>query len=224
MLLPALVWGADGEVELFNGRSAEGWQSITGDAFPERSWGVENGCLKAKTPKPGGFQDIRTVSEFEYFDAEFEWKLAPGGNSGFKYSIQRVDTWKPKDDPEGTTGPHARARGLEFQLGDEATPDVKRGLLYSAGALYGLYAPAKPAPVKPGEFNRGRVVYTATRLEHWINGELIVRCDPSSAEFAERIRASKDEKLLARPRRSPIALQNHGSEVWFRRLRLRRLS
>lgn len=224
VLIPATAWAAaPREVELFDGRTPRGWKSITGDPFPERCWRVENGCLHAWKPATGAFQDIRTEEEFEYFEAAFEWKLAPGGNSGFKYSIQRTDTWKAKDDPEGTTGLHSRARGLEFQLGDEATPDVKRGLLYSAGSLYGLFAPVKPAPVRPGEFNEGRVVYTATKLEHWINGELMVRCDPSSAEFAERIRASKDEKLLVRPRRSPIALQNHSSPVWFRKLRVRRL-
>ena len=215
--LTALLTAAgDGEASLFDGSTSTGWQSISGDPFPRRSWDIDNACLKANTSKPGAFQDLRTVAEFESFDLSFEWKLAAGGNSGVKYSIARADSFKPKDDPEGVTGLHARARGLEFQLADAGTPDARRGDQYSAGALYGLYAPAAPAPVRAGEFNVARLVYSPTRIEHWINGQLLVQADPSSEDFANRIRASKDIRFLTRPARSPIALQNHGSEVWFR--------
>ena len=100
---------------------------------------------------------------------------------------------------------------------------TRRGAQYSAGALYGLYAPRTTAPVRPGKFNTARILFTAARLAHWINGELLVEADPGSAEFAARIKASKDERLLTRPRRSPVALQNHGSEAWFRNLRIRRV-
>ena len=214
---------AEAEVALFDGSSPAGWLSVNGEPFPQRSWTVEGGCLKANKHKTGGFQDIRTVAEFESFDLSFEWKLTPGGNAGVKYSLQRADSWKPKDDPSGITGLHARARGLEFQLADEQTPDAGRGAQYSAGALYGLYAPRALATGRMGEFNTGRILFTAARLAHWINGELLVDAEPGSEDFAARIRASKDERLLTRPKRSPIALQNHGSEVWFRNLRIRRI-
>ncbi len=222
--LAALLSAGDGEATLFDGSTSTGWLSISGDPFPQRSWAIDNGCLKANTPKPGAFQDIRTVEEFDSFDLSFEWKLAPGGNSGVKYSIIRADSFKPKDDHVGTSGLHARARGLEFQLADAGTPDARRGSQYTAGALYGLIAPTAPAPVRAGEFNTARIIYTPTRIEHWINGQLLVEADPSSENFAARARASKDTRLLTRPSRSPIALQNHGSEVWFKNLRLLRLS
>ena len=215
----------EAEISLFDGVTSSGWLSISGDPFPQRSWCVDGGCLKVNSPKPGAMQDLRTAVEFEYFDLSLEWKLAPGGNSGVKYSLSGIDSFKPKDDLEGVTGLHARARGLEFQIGDSATPDVQRGPQYAAGALYGICAPATPATVRAGEFNSARIVYTTSRLEHWINGELLLRLDPSSENFAARIRAVRGgTRLLTRRRQSPIALQNHGSEAWFRNLRIRRIS
>ena len=222
-LLAMPVAAAAAETLLFDGTSSAGWVSVTGEEFPRRCWRIEDGCLRAFRPASGAFQDIRTQAEFGAFELTFEWKMAPGGNSGIKYSLNRVDTWKPKDDPDGLTGLHARARGLEFQLGDAATPDNRRGALFAPGALYGLYPAEKPAAVRPGEFNSGKIVYTPERLKHWINDALIVSADPSTADFAARIRASKDERLITRPRMAPIALQNHSSDAWFRNLRLRLL-
>jgi Domain of Unknown Function (DUF1080) len=222
--LIAQVASAGDEIALFDGSSTAGWLTVTGEPFPTRSWSIKDSCLHAQPPQKGAFQDIRTVEEFEFFDLSFEWKVAPGGNSGVKYSLMRADSFRPKDDPEGVTGMHARARGFEFQLADQTTPDVKRGPEYSAGSLYGLYAPTPLADVRAGEFNSARIVYTATRIEHWINGKLLVQTNPASEEFAAQIRASKDPRLLTRPRRSPIALQNHSSAAWFRNLKLRQLN
>ena len=51
--IAALLTAGDGEASLFDGSTSTGWLSISGDPFPQRSWATDNGCLKAKTPKPG---------------------------------------------------------------------------------------------------------------------------------------------------------------------------
>jgi hypothetical protein len=182
---------------LFDGHSTAGWVEVTGKPFPAESWQIEGGCLKALVTG-GGFQDIRTVEEFRSFELEFEWKIARGGNSGVKYLLEKVDEWSNK------AGRQARARGYEFQISDDspAAPPTRR-----AGALYGLQAPARSAVRPAGEFNQARIVVRGGRIEHWLNGERVVEL-----------------QIGAEPKRAtPVALQNHSSNAWFRQLRIRKL-
>lgn len=81
---------------------------------------MEDGCLKSLVARPA-FQDIRTLDEFSDFELDFEWKIAPGGNSGVKYLIYREDVWNAGGPAEF----HAPGRGFEFQLADDdADPDA----------------------------------------------------------------------------------------------------
>jgi len=102
---------------LFDGKSTAGWVEVTGKPFPTNCWTIENACLKA-IPKDDGFQDIITTENFRNFELEWEWKLNAKGNSGVKYLIQKVDDWNNKQ------GRQARARGLEYQLADDANDDA----------------------------------------------------------------------------------------------------
>jgi hypothetical protein len=177
---------------LFDGHTTHGWVEADGLAFPEKSWRVDDGTLHSLVVD-GGFQDIRTERTFREFELEFEWKIAPGGNSGVKYFIEKVDKWKA---PKGE-GMNVRGRGSEYQLFDgEAKPDQR------AGALYGKIAPSKKAERPAGEWNQSRIVVTNGHVEHWLNGELVVRYDHAAME-------------------TPIVLQNHHSAAWFRNLRIR---
>ena len=67
---------------LFNGKTTEGWRSFKKKTFPDKGWEVTDGWLHC-LGKGGG--DIITDSEFSDFELEWEWKQAPGGNSGVKY-------------------------------------------------------------------------------------------------------------------------------------------
>lgn len=186
---------------LFDGHSAAGWREITGDGFPA-SWRVEDGCLRAVAGMRG-FQDIRTESEFSDFELRFEWRISPGGNSGVKYRLERVDRWVP---PNGAFY-QARARGPEYQIVDDAlNADAQESPKNTAGALYGKIAPVRAAALRPGEWNQGRVIVRGSHLEHWLNDVKVVECECAPAAT------------------SAIALQNHNSEVWFRSLRILRLS
>jgi len=202
-----------GASELFDGRSIRGWRATGGGAFPERCWTVEDGCIKAQVSKPA-FQDIRTVEEFGDFELDFEWRISPNGNSGVKYLIYREDTFRAP----GTDEFHARGRGFEYQVTDDA---AARTDLEEAGALYGFLAPSvrKARPV--GEFNRARIVRRGTLVEHWLNDSRVVSVDLGAAETLERMRQRRVPAEF--PRRSPIVLQNHSSEAWFRHLRIRAL-
>ena len=213
-LLAAAPFFAAEPRSVFDGESTQGWRAVGGGEFPTRCWTVEDGCLKAKVSLPA-FQDIRTVDEFADFDLEFEWKVAPNGNSGVKYLIYREDVWKPA----GSTEAHARGRGFEYQIADGT---AARKALEAAGGLYEFQAPARLMARPAGEFNKGRIVRRGATVEHWLNGERVVELRLDQPELMERMRSRKVPTEL--PRRTPIVLQNHASEAWFRRLQIRDLS
>jgi hypothetical protein len=192
---------------LFDGKTTNGWTEITGKPFPANCWAIENGCLKA-IPRDNGFQDIRTVETFRSFELEWDWMMGAKGNSGVKYIIQKVDEWNNKQ------GREARARGLEYQLADDANPDAASSPSRVAGALYAIFAPEPKVPAKIDAFNHSRLLVDGSRVEHWLNGTKVVEFRLDAPEVQKRFPGIG-------PKDSPISLQNHHSVVWFRNIRIR---
>jgi hypothetical protein len=125
-----------------------------------------------------------------------------------KYLIQRVDEWTNQQ------GRQARARGLEYQICDDSTPDLHHDPKRMAGALYSLIAPNPLTDPAPGVFHQARIRVRGTHGEHWLDGVKVLEFDTTNPAIAARLNP-------ARPG-SPISLQNHHSEAWFRNLRIRR--
>jgi hypothetical protein len=85
--------------------------------------------------KGGG--DILSDGEFEQFELEWEWKLAPGGNSGLKYFVL-----------ESRSAP----LGHEYQmLDDEGEADPKAFGKHSTASFYDVLKPTILPPTKPAE-------------------------------------------------------------------------
>src|ERR1700687_5073999 len=104
------------ERALFDGKTTNGGRGFKKAACPEHGWVVQDGWMK-KRPAKGedshGGGDIITVDTFDNFDLQFEWKVAPGANSGVKYLVT-----------EDRNGPIAH----EYQVIDDARhPDAKIG-------------------------------------------------------------------------------------------------
>lgn len=191
---------------LFDGKTTEGWQEVTGKPFPHNCWTIENGCLKTMV-RSDGFQDVRTVDVFGSFDLKFDWKLLKDGNSGVKYLIQRVDEWN------NAAGRQARARGLEYQLADDQNSDAASDLRRVAGSLYSIIAPAPRVPPVIGDFNHSRILVKGTHVEHWLNGFKVLEFETDTPEVGKLKPTSP----------SPISLQHHSSETWFRNIRIKPL-
>jgi hypothetical protein len=80
--------------------------------------------------------------------------------------------------------------------------------------------------VKPvGQWNESRIVVRGPHVEHWLNGEKVVEYELWSADWERRVNASKfkDTPRYGREKRGHIALQDHGDEVAFRNIKIRRL-
>jgi hypothetical protein len=235
---------------LFDGKTMRGWAPAA-----EGAWTVEDGCLKA-VPRPVLREDLLTEEEFGDFEFSFEWRVAPGANSGVKYLIQDVVLVDEKQLPEGMrlnfeqqvgwflehrsakrelvragSGAQVYPVAFEYQvIDDKKHPDALMNASSRAGALYRMAAPAQAAAKPAGEFNEGRIVLRGLRVEHWLNGVKVVDIrldDPRVRESVERRwkEGHPVRRLLTEipKRRSPVALQHHNDEAWFRNLKIREL-
>jgi hypothetical protein len=203
----------EGWALLFDGRSTEGWRGFKTDTLPE-GWIVEEGNLKAmgKGSDQGG--DIITEKQYEDFELYLEWAIAQGGNSGIFFHVIEGDY------------PTVYATGPEYQLiDDEGFPE---NLLewQKTGANYAMHDPG-PKKLKPvGEFNSSRIIVKNPNVKHYLNDDLVVEYDIWSADWMERVRNGKwnEFPVYGLARSGHIGLQDHGSEVMFRNIKIRDLT
>ena len=114
--------------------------------------------------------------------------------------------------------------GPEYQVLDDAAHS-DAGAEHRSAALYDLEPAIGAEPAPAGAWNDGRIVVTADRIEHWLNGVRVVDCPRTGAGWSERLAASKFaamEGFGVQPS-GRIALQDHGDAVRFHSLRIRRL-
>jgi hypothetical protein len=196
---------------LFDGKSTDAWRGFRRNNFPAKCWSIEGGALKT-TPGCDTVDraDLITNDKYKNFDLELEWRVAPGGNSGIIYMVSEDadETWKT---------------GLEMQvLDDERHADGKNPKT-SAGALYGLIAPEGKILRPVGQFNKARLIVRNNHVEHWLNGRKLLEYDLESDTLKSLIAQSKFKAnaKFAQNREGYIALQNHGEEVWYRKIRIR---
>lgn len=191
----------------------DGWMAADGRAGTA-GWEVVDDAVHLKAAavqKRDGERagNLLTAEPVGDFRLDFEWKIAPGGNSGIKYLVSRHQ---------------GRWLGCEYQIQDDTrrTSRPRNGCC----ALYDLYEPAvglRLAP--PGEWNTGRIVVDRGRIEHWANGTRVVEAHIGDDEWRRRIAASKfaDVEGFAVGPVGRIMLTSHGSEVWYRHFRFQRL-
>ncbi len=194
---------------LFDGRTFNGWKGWRRPSSPN-GWGVDDASIAYRPGRESG--SVCTVDEFSDFELRIDWKVDPGGNSGIFY---RTDESKTP----------AWATGMEMQvLDNHRHPDGKNPLT-SAGSLYGMYAPSVNVTRAAGAWNEARIVAKGAKLEHWLNGVCIVRCEIGSSDWEERFARSKFKELpgFGRTAKGRIVLQDHGNRVWFRNVRVRKL-
>ncbi|MDZ7337575.1 MAG: DUF1080 domain-containing protein [candidate division KSB1 bacterium] len=197
-------------VTLFDGHTTDAWRGFHRTEFPSAGWTVQDGALK--TIVGGEHVDLITKDKYRNFELELDWKVAPGGNSGIFYRVSE------DADAVWQSAPEMQV------LDDQRHPDG-RDPRTSAGALYGLIAPHNKRLLPVGSYNRAKILVQGTHVEHWLNGHQVVSYDLTSDSLRQLIARSKfkDYPWFALERSGHIALQHHGEEVWYRRIKIRPL-
>jgi hypothetical protein len=210
---------ADGWELLFDGKTMEKWRGAHRETFPEEGWTVEDGILALHAESGGESAqagDIVTREKFSDFELSLEFKLTPGANSGIKYFVT---------ENEKTTG---SAIGLEYQLlDDERHPDAKAGRdgNRTLASLYDLIPAREKRVREPGLWNMAKIVSKDRKVEHYLNGSKQLEYVRGSEEFRDLVADSKYKiwENFGEAEAGHILLQEHGNDVYFRNIKIRRL-
>lgn len=207
---------------LYDGRTPKGWHGATLNTFPTKGWEYTSGVmhvLPSEGKEESGGGDIVTDNLYSAFDLSFEFKLTPGANSGVKYFVTLNEVTK------------GSAIGLEYQvLDDKLHPDAKLGRNgdRTLASLYDLIPANKQERfVHPiGAWNMGRIVVLPNNhVVHYLNGIKVLEYDRGSKEFKDLVAISKYViwKNFGEAKEGHLLLQDHGNEVFFRSIKVKRL-
>jgi hypothetical protein len=204
---------------LFDGNTTNGWHTY-GKSGVGAAWKVVDSSLFLDTTykvsgqsNDGG--DIVTNEEFENFHLKVDWKIAPKGNSGIIFYIQE-DTTKYKQ---------TWHTGMEMQVLDNTGHADAQINKHRAGDLYDLIASSKEAQKPAGEWNHVEIISKNGKLDFFLNGVNIVSTTLWDDNWSNLIANSKFKDMpgFGTFRKGKIALQDHGDNVWFRNIKIKRL-
>ena len=181
-----------GFVALFNGKNLDGWRH-------GGNWIVSDGEI-TRNGKGGSlvYTDSKVADDFEL---RFEWKVAPGSNSGVYY----------------------RPTQYEYQILDNDVHADGKNPRTSAASLYFCLQPSKDATKPVGQWNTARIVCKGTVIQHWLNGVKVIDFDYTDPAFKFNVDMLRARGGDLEARGANLSLQDHGDPVWYRNLRMRPL-
>jgi hypothetical protein len=193
---------------LFDGTNTDAWRGYKTQTLPA-GWRIADGVLT----KTGAVGDLISKDQFGNFELAFDWKLSPGGNAGVFYrGTEEYD--------------HIYWSAPEYQLLDDAGHPDGQSRLTSAGADYALY-PSPAGVVKPADqWNSTLIVVKGDTVQHWLNGQKLLEYVLGSADWQEKVKASK---FVAYPhyglaKTGYIGIQgDHDGTLSLRNIRIRTL-
>ncbi|TFF33251.1 3-keto-disaccharide hydrolase [Mucilaginibacter psychrotolerans] len=204
---------------LFDGKTTKGWHTY-GKTEAGRAWKAENGVLHLDASQKGNWQtknggDLVTDSEYENFQFSAEWKISRAGNSGIIFLVN--------EDPKKY--PYCWHTGIETQIADNRENEDGAIIKHRAGDLYDLLSISKDHVKPAGEWNKTVVLVSGGVLNIFINDEQVLTTKLWTDNWKKLIADSKfkDYPDFGTFKKGHIALQDHGADVWFRDIKIKRL-
>lgn len=209
-------------IYMFDGKTTDGWRGYNKETLPKK-WEVINGELtfntelKLEKDWDGGNDIIYYKEQFENFELYLEWKLPKGGNSGVFYHVQ-----------EGYNAPHNISPEYQI-LDDDGWEEINNAKLKNwqkAGANYGMHEPNISKKLNPsGQWNSSRIIYYNNKVEHWLNGKIILSFFKDSDDWNKKRNSEifRDKTDYGKFKKGYIALQDHDTPIWFRNIRIKKL-
>ncbi|MEX2568508.1 MAG: DUF1080 domain-containing protein, partial [Cyclobacteriaceae bacterium] len=202
-------------INLFDGHSLTGWTGFGKDQ-PGEAWEADNGVLYFNAEKKEGATggDLVTKESFGDFHLEIEWKISENGNSGIMFHV--------KDNGEYNAPYHT---GPEYQLLDNEGHKDGQITTHRTGDLYDMIESSKKASNPVGEWNKTEIIVRDAQLQFFLNGVKTVETTLWDESWKKMVAESKFKQWpdFASFKEGKIVLQDHGDDVWFRNIRIKKL-
>jgi hypothetical protein len=188
---------AEGFVELFDGRSLNGWMTIPLGKDPG-TWTARDGVL---TYTPGDSW-IATAKTYTDFVLRLEYRTGAESDSGIFM--------------RSTASGYPSFTGMEIEIRNDAAGEPGPR---SNTSIYGAAAPRKNVSKADGAWNAVEISLIKRRLQVVLNGETIHEVDLDDEAYAGALRGP----LSRRAASGHIGFQAHatGSPVEFRNIRIK---
>ncbi len=210
---------AEGWSFLFDGLTTDGWHTY-GSRSIGTAWKTVNGTLFLDAESKKEFKtntggDIVTDEEFGNFDLKLDWKISKNGNSGICFYVKED---RSKYARMWNTGPEMQV------LDNDGHPDGKIKK-HRSGDLYDLISASSEPVKKVGEWNHVRIHSLNGKLDFYLNNVHILSTTMWTDSWRNLIANSKFNAYsdFGTYRTGRIGLQDHGDNVWFRNIKIRRL-
>jgi hypothetical protein len=195
---------SDGWVLLFDGKTTTGW--MTTKEKPLDNKHVQDGSLN---PHPCEYMLVHN-QVWDNFRLALDFKISKKCNSGIFFRTFPLTPRPGKD---------VGFNGMEIAIDDTREADY-----HDSGAIYDLVKPAKNAMKPVSEWNHLVLTCDRNRITIEVNGEPVTKMDLD--EWGEMFKrpdgtAHKfDVAYKSHPRKGYIGLQDHGSDCWFKNIKL----
>ncbi len=198
---------------LFDGKDMNGWRTYQNKSAA--SWSVDSGTLhcKGSDANYGSITaDLMTKDQYKNFDFSADYKISPKGNSGILYLVTEDSV-------------SSYLSGPEYQIIDDINFPEKLEAWQHTAANYAMNPAPNAKPNPAGEWNHARIVKNGNRIEHWLNGSKVVEYELHSDEWNKNKMAEKfkDDAAYGAAEKGYITFQNHGSEAWFKNIKIKEL-
>ncbi len=169
------------------------WEAV-GGGTPD-GWSLKDGILEFA----GKGKEIKLKEDYGDFILRLEYRLPPAGNSGVFIRQPKV---------------FSAFEGIEIQILDHHAVEYKDiKPTQHTGSIYAVVAAATDPIHDAGEeWNSMEVYCRGSRIRTSVNGKILTDADVDTYR-----------ELCHRPKRGGLGLQNHGSKLQFRNIRVMRL-
>jgi hypothetical protein len=187
---------------IFDGQTGKGWMLCDQKPLPQSS-------VQADGLNPHGTGSYLVVHEHKLGDfvLEFDYKLTEGCNSGVFIRVSSLS------DPVNS--------GLEVALDDTTGSGM-----HDPGAFYDLVPPTANAQKPAGQWNHMTITAAGPRISVVLNGKGVSKINLDDWNTPGKRPDGSDHKFTnvaigKLPRTGYIGFQDHGSDCWFKNIRIK---
>ena len=190
------------------------WRGYNQDSLPS-NWQISDSLISCYGMAGDVGGDIISTRQYANFEFSWQWKISPEGNSGVFYHVVEDSIYH---------SPYQTAP--EYQLLDDVGFPTPIEDWQKTGANYAMHeANAQKALKEVGQWNSSRIVFNKGEVSHFLNGALIVSFNKYTPQWQELRESGKwtDYPDYGKANTGYLALQDHGSGVWFKEVKIRDL-